>query len=180
MSQQEPETTQRQPHPRRSRQSRRSPVMGYLAILFAVAFLLLLWAYFQQQRSNTEATDALKQSASAVQSIQNLIDDNDALRQENETLKEQTAQLEKELADSKAAAAQAQGSLDESQLALQAMDYFWQIDEAFARQRYSLCRELILEMENKGLDAFLPDWNATENDRYAPAQRYEEIKKAVT
>ena len=116
MSQQEPETTQRQPHPRRSRQSRRSPVMGYLAILFAVAFLLLLWAYFQQQRSNTEATDALKQSASAVQSIQNLIDDNDALRQENETLKEQTAQLEKELADSKAAAAQAQGSLDESQL----------------------------------------------------------------
>ena len=43
--------------------------MGYLLVLFAAAFLLLLLAYFQQQRINADTSNALQQSVSAVQSI---------------------------------------------------------------------------------------------------------------
>lgn len=178
MSQQEPETAQ-QPRPRRSRQSRRSPVMGYLVILFAVAFLLLLWAYFQQQRSNTEATDALKQSASAVQSIQELIANNDALREENESLKAQTEELEKQLSDAKATIEAAERYAEGQEAAVKAMDYFWQIDEAYVRQRYSLCRQLIQELQDAGLDGALPTVKATENDRFSPLARYNEIYQAL-
>ncbi|WP_251446368.1 hypothetical protein [Vermiculatibacterium agrestimuris] len=178
MSRQEPEATQ-QPRPRRSRQSRRSPVMGYLVILFAVAFLLLLWAYFQQQRSNTETTDALKQSASAVQSIQDLIASNDALREENQALKEQLAQLESQLTDAKETIDAAERYADAQEAGMKAMDYFWQIDEAYVRQRYNLCRQLIQELKDVGLESFLPSTKATDNDRYSPLERYNEIYNAL-
>ena len=186
MSQQEPETTQRQPHPRRSRQSRRSPVMGYLAILFAVAFLLLLWAYFQQQRSNTEATDALKQSASAVQSIQDLIASNDALREENQALKEQLAQLESQLTDAKETIDAAERYADAQEAGMKAMDYFWQINDAYVRGRTALCRNLISQIESPDttpeagpLMEYLPKENSTGTDRFSPYDRYMEIRNKV-
>ena len=61
----------------------------------------------------------------------------------------------------------------------QAMDYFWQIDEAFVRGRYSLCRELIAVLEDSSggyvLKEYLPAQSATNNDRFSPADRYLEI-----
>lgn len=175
MSQLEPEIPQRQSRPRRSQQKRRSPVMGYLAILFAVAFLLLLWAYFQQQRSNTEATDALKQSASAVQSIQNLIADNDSLRQENEALKEQIEDLST-VQQEKAALESQVTSLGRR---VEAMQYFWQIDDYYARKFYTQAKELIQQFEALGLKEFLDQENTTGTDRFSPAARYQEIYDAL-
>ena len=178
MSQQEPETTQQYPRPRR-RAGRASPVTGYLAILFAAAFLLLLWAYFQQQRSNAEATDALKQSVSAVQSIQDLIADNDALRLENEAMKEQLETLKddnKALKDQLFAEADARARQEAT---VAAMDWFWQIDEAYVRGRYALCRQLIEELRQSGYEDFLPDTKFTDNSRYSPKARYEEICGAL-
>lgn len=93
-----------QPRPRRTRH--RPSVLGYLVILFLVAFLLLMLAYFQQQRINSEATnDALKQSASAVQSL-------NLLMEENQSLKEQVAAKEQEVAQAEKAA---QDNLDLAQ-----------------------------------------------------------------
>lgn len=72
----------------------KSHVMSYLVILFAAAFLLMLLSYFMQQRNNQEAMEGLKQSASAVESIQNLMADNARLQTENQDLKDQVQALE--------------------------------------------------------------------------------------
>lgn len=186
MSQQD--ETQRQPYQRRERRKRRSPIMGYLVILFAVAFLLLLLAYFQQQRANSEATDALKESVSTVQSIQNLMDDNRALRAENETLSEQTETLENQLKEVLSSVESLTERVTELETAQsqseQAMDWFWQINEAYVKGRYTLARQMIQTMEDDSdgktpLKEYLPDQSHTDNNRYSPAKRYAEIYNAL-
>jgi len=172
----------------RVRNQRRTSVLGYLVILFAAAFLLLLMAYFQQQRANSETTDALKQSVSTVESIQALLEDNQKLQEENGALKEAAAQLNsrlQELTDQVDSLTGALSRLEQDgKLTQQALDYFWQLDEAFVRGRYSLCRELIGKMEESGkgtapLKDFLPTESTTANDRYSPAGRYQEIRSAL-
>lgn len=152
-----------------TRVNRRINVMGYLAILFVVAFLLLGFAYLQQQRINQETTDALKQSSSAFQSIQDLMAENETLRQQVEALEGQVADLQ--------ASAQAQES--RSQDTIVALQYFWQIDEAYVRGRYTLCRQLIQAFEEAADPACLPTEKVPENDRFSPADRYREIRDAL-
>ena len=131
-----------------TRSPRRSPVTGYLAILFAAAFLLLLLAYFQQQRANSETTDALKQGVSAVQSIQNLMDENAELRIKVEELEGRMTELEgqnenyQELfrsADSEAA------QLSED---VEAYRQFFRLDRLYRAQRFSDAAELIRQQAN--------------------------------
>lgn len=152
-----------------TRVNRRINVMGYLAVLFVVAFLLLGFAYLQQQRINKETTDALKQSSSAFQSIQGLMAENEELRQQVEQLEEQLTSTQTR--------AQAQERRDRDTIV--ALQYFWQIDEAYVRGRYSLCRQLIQEFEQTGSPACLPTEKVPENDRFSPADRYQEIYNAL-
>ncbi len=159
-------------HPRR-----KMSVFGYLSVLFAVAFLLLLVAYFQQKRMSSETADALKQSASAVQSIQAVMDENKTLTEENTRLQSELEDLRAQV-DRLSAAQQAQSQAeDQFTQQLSAMDYFWQIDEAYVLKRYDLCRQLIEEMGD--LSDLLPDWKATENERFSPAARFREIRDAL-
>ena len=72
-------------------------VFTYLAILFAAAFLMLLLAYFIQQRNNDVALDHLRDSITSYQSLDQLIEENQALDDENQRL---TQELETAQADS--------------------------------------------------------------------------------
>lgn len=155
-----------------TRVNRRFNVMGYLAILFVVAFLLLGFAYLQQQRINQETTDALKQSSSAFQSIQGLM-------AENETLRQQVAALEGQVEDLEGQVAAMGAEQQQKAVSLAAMGYFWQIDEAYVRGRYTLCRQLIREFEGLYDPACLPTEKVPENDRFSPADRYREICNAL-
>ena len=168
----------------RNQQKRRQrSVFQYITILFAAAFVLLLFTFVMERRQheilqqeNQEQIDNLQQSVSAVQSLDNLY-------KENEALKEQVAQLEQQLQQ----AAQDRQSekttllqqVEAKEKSLQAMDWFWQIDEAYVRGRISLCRELIQALEDSGLASALPDWKAFENERFTPAARYREICDAI-
>ena len=151
-------------------------VLGYLLVLFAVAFLLLLLAYFQQQRANAEATDALKQSVSAVDTIEKMIAENEQLREQVEQLEAETTTLGQENQSLKTLTDSLTARLEKTQTA---MDYFWQVDEAYVRGRYGLCRDLIQEMEDvtqgTALKDYLPTESTTDTDRFSPAQRYQEI-----
>lgn len=162
---------------------RRPALAGYLVVLFAVAFLLLLMAYFQQQRQSSQAAnDALKQSTSAVQSIQTLMDESKALREENEALKEQIEELEQSLGAAETFGAEVQNDRDGADRAVKAMGYFWQIDEAYVRQRYTLCRELIQQFEAEqhyGPSALPQEDFPADNGRFSPAERYKEIYDAL-
>lgn len=164
----------------RNQQKRRQrSVFQYITILFAAAFVLLLFTFVMERRQheilqqeNQEQIDNLQQSVSAVQSLDNLY-------KENESLKEQVAQLEQQLQQ----AAQDRQSekttllqqVEAKEKSLQAMDWFWQIDEAYAKGRYSLCRSLIQNLQSAGLAEYLPKESTTDNDRFSPYERYQEI-----
>ena len=54
-----------------ARPHKKVSVMGYLAILFAAAFVLLLMSFLMQQRANQAALDDLQQTSdSTVQSLE--------------------------------------------------------------------------------------------------------------
>lgn len=68
---------------------RATPVFVYLVILFAAAFLMLLLAYFIQERNAEAQIGDLRDSLEAFQSIT-------ALTAENQELRDQLDELEKE------------------------------------------------------------------------------------
>ena len=164
----------------RNQQKRRQrSVFQYITILFAAAFVLLLFTFVMERRQheilqqeNQEQIDNLQQSVSAVQSLDNLY-------KENEALKEQVAQLEQQLQqdaqDRQSEKTTLLQQVEAKEKSLQAMDWFWQIDEAYAKGRYSLCRSLIQNLQSAGLAEYLPKESTTDNDRFSPYERYQEI-----
>lgn len=155
---------------------RRNSVFQYIAILFCAAFLLLLVTFLMERRQNRQQIDDLKQSASALQTLQGMIQANEQLKTQVAELESQTGTLQQrcdQLEESSSAAQQAQSEAEKS---LQAMDWFWQINEAYVRGRYKLCRELIQSLESAGLQNSLPKESITDNNRFSPADRYKEIR----
>ena len=144
MNPQTPEQEAPQRRPRKSSQSRRPSVLSYLIILFFIAVLLLMIAYFQQQRLNNETTsDALKQSASAVQSL-------NILMEENQSLKEQLEAKDRDIA---AAEQKAQDNLqtawDMEQIAV-AMNQLNTLRALYNQSRYREARGLLSELGEEG------------------------------
>ena len=158
----------------------------YLVILFIAAFMLLLFTMAMERRQHQamqeqsqEQIEDLQQSISAVQSLQNLYDENAALKEklhqmelDMQELNDNLLQRETELH----AAIQTTNALDK---AVTAMDWFWQIDEAYVRGRYNVCRELIAKMTEQGLQDYLPLESSTNTDRFSPAHRLEEIQEKL-
>ena len=180
----QPEQTEKAPEkppayiPPATREKRQRSVVHYIAILFAAAFLLMMMAYLMDQRQN-EAMNDLNQSLSGLQeslsdqnSLQDIYEDNMELIQQVGQLEEQVKQLEE---DKQSLTSQ----LSDQEKASQAMDWFWQIDEAYVLGRYSLCRSLIQELEDAGLVDYLPKESVTDNGRFSPSGRYQEIYEAL-
>ena len=163
--------------PRKAHQRRRQQsVVQYIAVLFAAAFVLMGMSYIMERRQNAQEVDTLKkQSTSAMQSVENLI-------QENEQLKRQVEELTQQLNDTEANHLLTQEELTHTQSdaanTAAALDWFWQIDEAYVKSKWSLCRKLIQTMP-EGLAAYLPQESVTDNGRFSPADRYAEIRQKV-
>ena len=180
----QPEQTEKAPEkppayiPPATREKRQRSVVHYIAILFAAAFLLMMMAYLMDQRQN-EAMNDLNQSLSGLQeslsdqsSLQDIYEDNMELIQQVGQLEEQVKQLEENNQE-------LSSQLSDQEKASQAMDWFWQIDEAYVLGRYSLCRSLIQELEDAGLVDYLPKESVTDNGRFSPSGRYQEIYEAL-
>ena len=163
--------------PRKAHQRRRQQsVVQYIAVLFAAAFVLMGMSYIMERRQNAQEVDTLKkQSTSAMQSVENLI-------QENEQLKRQVEELTQQLNETEANHLLTQEELTHTQSdaanTAAALDWFWQIDEAYVKSKWSLCRKLIQTMP-EGLAAYLPQESVTDNGRFSPADRYAEIRQRV-
>lgn len=175
----------RDPRPMTHGQQRRRQrsVFQYVAILFGAAFLLLLVTFLMERRQyeqiqeeNQEQIDDLRQSVSAVQSLEELYSENAALREQVDELETQLEQSQEQAGN----LAQANEALSlQLERTGQAMDWFWQIDEAYVRGRYSLCRDLMENLEEAGLAVYLPRESITDNGRYSPHDRYQEIRDAL-
>ena len=182
ITQQEAPTPESVPPQRRSRSQqkrRQRSVFQYITILFAAAFVLLLFTFIMERRQNEllqqenqEQIDNLQQSVTAVQSLDNLYKENESLRGRVEELEQQLQTAAQDLQSEKTTLIQ---ELEGKEKALRAMDWFWQIDEAYAKGRYSLCRSLIQNLQSAGLVDYLPRESTTDNDRFSPYDRYQEI-----
>lgn len=161
-------------------QRRQKSVFQYITILFGAAFLLLLFTFVMerhqnellQQQNQAQIDDLQQSSISAVQSLNNLVSENDALKEKVQELEDAKAQLEGKVAGLEMQNADLTDQLDKTS---RAMDWFWQIDEAYARGKYALCRSLIRSLEDAGLADSLPTESVTDNGRFSPADRYQEI-----
>lgn len=169
---------------------RQRSVFVYLAILFAAAFLMLLLAYFMQQRSSEEIMgnlNDLRDSMTSMRSLDDLLEENRGLREENEGLEERIAALEQETEEQREIARSFEVELDGCTDALShvdlslgsikiAMALFWQIDEAYVMEDHDLCRELIARMEDYlGTDPSQYLVDAEEGAERSTAERYQEI-----
>lgn len=166
----------------RQQRKRQRSVVFYIGILFAAAFLLLAMSFAMERRQNAEDMDdlnqsltGLKDSVSAMQSVQNLYEENTALLERVAELEEDLARAEEQrnyLADKVESQEAEKGVLQNS---VQALDWFWQINEAYVRGRYTTARNLIAQLEESGLVENLPRVSITENGRFSPYDRYQEI-----
>lgn len=87
---------QEQPSSPAHKGKRDRSVLVYLVALFAVAFLLLLMAFFMQQRSNENTISTLRDSVAAMQAMEDLRLENQELRASVEQLKQENQQLTEE------------------------------------------------------------------------------------
>ncbi len=151
-------------------------VVRYVSVLFGAAFALLLFTFAMEMRQHRQAIDAsqaqisdLKQtSSSAAQRLQDVLDENEALKEKLD----EAEKTEKALDEVQAQAAGLERSV-------RAMDWFWQINEAFSKGRYTLARQLIESLEADGLQECLPRESVTDNGRFSPYDRFMEIRERV-
>lgn len=182
-----PDNRKRRPAPepdgrrRRSQQRRRrNSVFQYIAVMFMAAFALLLITFMMERRQSQQQIDDLRQSASAYQTLQGLMEDNDRLAGDVSQLNEEIKELEGQLATAQAQRAELEKQLQEQEKTIQAMHWFWQINDASVRGRTVLRRQLIASLEEAKLQDYLPRENITGTDRFSPYDRYQEIRKLVT
>ncbi|MEG1857543.1 MAG: hypothetical protein RRY65_06925 [Pseudoflavonifractor sp.] len=177
--------SQQQPHQHlqhdaeHAKPRKRVSVFGYLAILFAAAFLLLLLSYFMQQRTNEETINGLKSSVSAMQSVENLVEQNKLLQAENDRLTAQADRLEEDLKTSNAQNSALLTSMTDDAKQLTAMDWFWRIQRAYSRGSKRNAKELVDQFEASLLPAYLPKVDLTGQEGPSPAEQYLSLLSAL-
>lgn len=154
-------------------------VVNYIAILFGAAFLLLLMTYLMEQRQSAEALDGLRNSVSAMQSVEGLYEQNSQLVEENNKLEQEILKAQNSFADLEEEKEELEEKVALHQKTEIALDWFWQVNEAFVLGKHTLAISLIEEMEALELDDLLPLASATDNKRFSPAHRYAEIYREL-
>ena len=162
----------------------KKPVIVYILVLFAVAFLLMIWSLISHQRSNTEAIGRLQGSVSAMQEVQELQEQVIQLQKELAEVKEQL-ELEQEDAETAAAAARDEaGALlterDSLEAQVAALTALYRLQQLYAARDLESCEAEIGALDSgsllDSLDAVSREreWSVT-----PPSERYLELKEAV-
>lgn len=157
----------------REKPKRGASVVTYIAVLFAVAFLLLLLSYFMQQRNTEQVIQGLQSSVSTVEDLQN----------RNTALYRQVDQLKAKIKEYESSNQKLQSDLTEAQTQAQkqkeATNLFWQIERLYLLKQYDTCGEAIGQMEEGSLAQYLSNQNEHAIVNVSPAQEYARIKKAL-
>lgn len=149
-------------------------VFTYIAILFAVAFFLLLLSYFMQQRNTAQMIEGLRSSATAMENIDMLQRRNMELDQETDTLKEQLNEAKQQVNALTGQVADKEKEAETARQQAAALGQFWQLVQSYENGRYQACRKTIAQMEEAGLVPFLP-----ETEGANAAALFAKIQKAV-
>ena len=104
-----PEEKPTAPEKPTSEKERQKRVYIYVAVLFTMAFLLILWSFLANHRSNQQVISELRGSTDLVQST---IEQNMELEEEVRSLEQEVDELEKRLADAQNALTEALGEAE--------------------------------------------------------------------
>lgn len=150
-------------------------VLSYLTILFAAAFLLLLLSYLMQQRNNQEVISGLKESVSAMQSIENL-------QTEKNELADRVEQLQQQLDEAKKGQSDIKQANEALRLQVDALDWLREIQALYAKKYYKAARAMIEDFEGTGLVVYLSGESLHSYDGEAvlsPKEQYNSILDAL-
>ena len=141
---------------------RMKKVYTYVAILFTVAFLLILWTFLMNQRSINE----IKSGNSALQST----------FEENDTLEARVKELETQLAEAEEDKDSLIETVERKSEQLRALDWLIEIENNYSAKDYDAARDNIRAFEKEGAAESLPEQPLrtaiTGDDALSPAARY--------
>lgn len=141
---------------------RMKKVYTYVAILFTVAFLLILWTFLMNQRSINE----IKSGNSALQST----------LEENDTLEARVKELEAQLAEAEEGKDSLSETVEHKSEQLRALDWLIEIENNYSAKDYDAARDNIRAFEKEGAAESLPEQPLrtaiTGDDAPSPAARY--------
>ncbi len=141
---------------------RMKKVYTYVAILFTVAFLLILWTFLMNQRSINE----IKSGNSALQST----------LEENDTLEARVKELEAQLAEAEEDKDSLSETVEHKSEQLRALDWLIEIENNYSAKDYDAARDNIRAFEKEGAAESLPEQPLrtaiTGDDAPSPAARY--------
>ena len=147
-------------------------VYGYIFILFVVAFGLLVWSFFMNQRSTDEVLSELRGNADALQTA---ITRNVELERKIDAAEDELDAANEEIARLKQSASQQELSLREEQERSAARELLWLLEYRWANGEYDACRALTEQMK-----PYVHALN-TADDGNAPSElaRYQELAAAL-
>ena len=141
---------------------RMKKVYTYVAILFTVAFLLILWTFLMNQRSINE----IKDGNTALQST----------LQQNDSLEAHIAELEEQLATAEEDKKALDETVERKSEQLRALDWLIEIENNYSAKDYDAARDNIRAFEKEGAAESLPEQPLrtaiTGDDAPSPAARY--------
>ena len=156
----------------------KKPVVVYIMILFIVAFLLMTLSFLMHQRSNSEALGELRNSVTAMQEVQAFQEKIIDLQEQMDVLQEELDTLQEEVDSQKADNEMLLNSLTAREREIEALVYFYTLQQQYLTKSYEGCQTTIDSMESSGLDDALPNVAAAE-EVISPAERYLQLKDAV-
>lgn len=183
---QEPEQTSSgvlQHEAEHTRSNKRNSALTYLVILFAAAFLLLLLSYFMQQRTNQEKYNNLQQtSKSAVQSLDNVLEENADLKAENTELEQQITALQDQLKRAQQDTKNEKSQLETLQGEQAALSTLNHIRALYNQGRYRDARAYLTQQESAAPGAtehYLASYTAKQSTEelgvYHPLKAYRQL-----
>lgn len=156
----------------------KKPVIVYIFVLFAVAFLLMIWSLFSHQRSNTEALGQLQTSVSTMQEVQGLQEQVIQLQEELAEARKSLDEAQEEAEAQSRQTEEAQTSAEVLRQKIDALYYLYALQQQYLLRDFDGCRETLRAMEDGGMAAQLSDGGGAV-DVTSPALRYRQLKEAV-
>ena len=148
---------------------RMKKVYTYVAVLFTVAFLLILWTFLMNQRSSQAIRDEIKSGNSALQST----------LEENDTLEARVKELEAQLAAAEDDRDALSETVERKSEQLRALDWLIEIENDCRAKNIDEAKENIRAFEKEGAAKDLPTealrTAITGDDAPSPAARYQSI-----
>ena len=166
---------------------KRTALLRYMAVLFGVAFLLVLLSFLIQIRDSRETISDLNQSnASALQNALQLQEENQALTAANDDLEAQLAEekeaaedLEAQLTDAEDAAKRSSEAAQEEQTLRQNYEFLFAASQCYNEGDYQSCYGLLTqEMDPSLMETCNPVVKAFYDDLLARCQ--EQMEAAET